>query len=77
MKLTRKQFEFLKFVQGGDDWHSDCFIEIVEKYFQGRKNGCLTNPPFPHRAFNHSDNSVNTIQNSKLSIQNRRNNSAF
>jgi hypothetical protein len=58
MRLTRKQFEFLKFVQGGDDWHCDCFVEIVEKYFQGRKNGCLTNPPFPHRSFNHSDNSV-------------------
>jgi hypothetical protein len=56
MDLTRKQFEFLKFVQSGDDWNCLYFVEIVQKYYECRKQGVLTNPPFPSRPISKSSN---------------------
>jgi len=48
MNLTQKQFEFLKFVQSGDDWHCDSFVALVQKYYKCRQQGVFTNFPFPY-----------------------------
>ena len=45
MEITIREYEFLQFVQSGEDWNRHSFVEIVDKYWSGRKQGILTSPP--------------------------------